>query len=296
MKTNSNFQILKQTVIVMSLMMGATSATLGQHSTVHQLPGLALAEKTAEIAPVVNQQLVTVHVTEGQTVTKGQLMATLEYGVSRAEFEAAKAIADDRSGVNIAQIDVAQAQSRLERFQVALSTGAGNEMELNQAKDELKKALAILSQEESLLVRAKKTAETAAARVEGYIIRAPFAGIVTQQHVSVGNLVEAGMPVFSIVSANHLRVEMNLPLELFGKLEGGKTYEMTGGAPVSQHIKAKLKFVSPMIDSASQSFRCVFVIDNQDMALPAGFPIQLSDQQVTKLLESRNANSAVVQN
>ncbi len=251
---------------------------------IRQMPGLALAEKTADIAAVVNQRLVTVHVAEGEQVKKGQLLGTLEYALSKAEFQAAKAIADDQSAVNVALIDAAEAQSRLERFHAALATGAGNEMEVRQAKDNYKKAMAIVDRERSQLVRAQKTAETAAAKVDAYIIRAPFSGIITEQHVSVGNMVETGHPIFSIVAADALKIELNLPLPLFGKLKAGEVYEMTGGVPVSKDVKAKLKFVSPVIDSASQSFRCVFTIDNRELGLPAGFPIQLSDDQVKKLM------------
>lgn len=251
---------------------------------IRQMPGMAMAEKTADIAAVVNQRLVTVHVSEGERVTKGQLLGTLEYALGKAEYQAAKAIADDRSAMNIALIDAADAESRLERFRAAMETGASNEMELREAEGVHKKALALVDRERSQMVRAQKAAETAAAQLDAYIIRAPFSGIVTEQHVSVGNMVETGRPIFSIVAADALKVELNLPLELFGKLKDGEVYEMTGGVPVSKVIQAKLKFVSPVIDSASQSFRCVFTIDNKEAGLPAGFPIQLSEEQMKKLM------------
>ena len=256
-----------------------------------QMPGLALADQTADVAAVVNQRLVTVHVAEGERVTKGQLLATLEYSLGKAEYQAAKAIADDRSAINIALIDAAEAQSRLMRFQAALETGASNEMEVREAEGAHKKAMALVDRERSQLVRAQKAAETAAAQLESYIIRAPFSGIITEQHVSIGNMVELGRPIFSIVAADSLKVELNLPLQLFGKLKDGEVYEMAAGVPVSKSIKAKLKFVSPVIDSASQSFRCVFTIDNKETSLPAGFPVKLSEEQIEKLLPPENEES-----
>jgi len=250
---------------------------------IRQMPGLAMAEKTADIAAVVPQRLVTVHVSEGERVTKGQLLGTLEYALGKAEYQAAKAIADDQSAMNIALIDAADAESRLQRFRAAMETGASNEMEMLEAEGEHKKALALVDRERSQLVRAQKAAETAAAQLDAYIIRAPFSGVVTEQHVSVGNMVETGHPIFSVVAADTLKVELNLPLQLFGKLEAGQEYQMSGGVPVSKVVTAKLKFVSPVIDSASQSFRCVFTIDNREQGLPAGFPIQLSEKQIKKL-------------
>jgi len=101
-----------------------------------QMPGLALAEQTANVSAVVSERLLEMHVKEGQRVRKGQLLATLNFAIQRAEFEAAKAIAEDTSGVKIAMVDVKEAESRLQRFRRALISGAGNQMELTNAENE----------------------------------------------------------------------------------------------------------------------------------------------------------------
>ena len=277
--------------ITCSIVLGlACAVSANGQMELRQMPGLAMAAQTADVAAVVNQRLVTVHVAEGERVTKGQLLGTLEYTLGKAEYEAAKAIADDRSAMNIALIDAAEAESRLERFRSALESGASNEMELREAEGNYQRAQALVDRERSQMVRAQKAAETAAAQVNAYIIRAPFSGVVTEQHVSVGNMVETGHPIFSVVAADTLKIELNLPLQLFGSLKAGQEYEMSGGVPVSKVVTAKLKFVSPVIDSASQSFRAVFMIDNKKMGLPAGFPIQLSDEQVEKLMPKPEEN------
>ena len=244
-----------------------------------QITGLALAEQSAEVATIVSQRMVEVHVNEGQAVSKGQLLATLEYSVALAEFQAASAIANDESSVNVARIDARESRDRVLRFQTAVQNGAGNEMELEIAQNEFNKAMALLEREKSRLISAAKSAETAKARQEAYFIRAPFDGIVTEQHVHVGNMVQNGDVIFSIVAPSRLRAELNLPLELFGKLKQGENYDIQAGVPVQRTLQARLKFVSPTIDSASQTFRCIFEIDNKDNSLPAGFPVQLTQSQ-----------------
>jgi hypothetical protein len=37
-----------------------------------------------------------------------------------------------------------------------------------------------------------------------------------------------------------------------------------------------LKFVDPIIDSGTQTFRCVFEIENSDRKMPAGFGVRLA--------------------
>lgn len=260
-----------------------------------QIPGLALAEKNADIATVVSQQLTNVRVKEGDSVRKGQLLATLEYTVVLAEYEAAKAIANDRSGVEVAMVDVQETQGKMQRMEGAFSSGATNSLEIQEARNNHTKALAILKQQQSLLKLAGKSAETAKAQVEAFMIRAPFDGVIVEQHYSVGNFVKSGEPVFSIVAPSVLRAELNLPLELFGKLQAGESIQLTAGAPVSQTIDARLKFVSPSIDSASQTFRCVFVIENDNQQLPAGFPVELGDQQLSEIAaRSKGSTTPVV--
>lgn len=251
-----------------------------QYEPVRQITGLALAEQTAEVATTVSQRMNEVHVAEGQSVKKGQLLATLEYSVSQAEYEAAEAIANDESAVNVARIDAREARDRVLRFQQAVQNGASNQMELEIANNEFNKAMARLKSEKSRLVSAAKDAETAKAKQEAYFIRAPFDGIVTEQHVHIGNMVKGGDVIFSIVAPSRLRAELNLPVEYFGSLKQGESYEVLAGQPVQQTLQARLKFMSPAIDSASQTFRCVFEIDNQSLGLPAGFSVQLTQSQL----------------
>lgn len=264
-------------------------AELSDYQNVRQITGLALAEQSAEIATTVSQRMIEVHVEEGQAVKKGELLATLEYTVARAEFEAANAIAKDESSVNVARIDAREKRDRVLKFQMAVQNGVGNKMELEIAQNEFNKAMALLKREKSRLVSAAKSAETAMARQEAYFIRAPFDGIVTEQHVHIGNMVKNGDVIFSIVAPSRLRAELNLPLELFGKLQQGETYEIEAGVPIQRTLQARLKFVSPTIDSASQTFRCIFEIDNRDNSLPAGFPIQLTQTQFQDALQGASS-------
>ncbi|MEM9940614.1 MAG: efflux RND transporter periplasmic adaptor subunit [Planctomycetota bacterium] len=280
--------------LILILALSSLSVHDGQAQDLRQMPGIANAHRSANIAAVVDQQLFEVHVSEGEMVRKGQLLATLEYSVSRAEYEAAKAIAEDQSSVYVAQMDVHEAKDRLERFEFALQTRASNQMEVRQAKIRLEKTKAILNQQKARLTQAQKTAETAKARMEAYHIRAPFDGQITRQFVTVGNLVKSGQPVFSIVDTSKLRVEMNLPLELFGAVENGDTLDLVSDVPHPTHLQAKLQFVSPTINPGSQSFRCLFEIPNNKRQYPAGIPVTISATEVNRLVQkTRPANRSI---
>jgi len=281
-----NVQTLKYTAALclafvanVAMAQSLETGSLG-YEPVRQISGLALAEQTADISTTVSQRMNQVHVEEGQSVTKGQLLATLEYSVSMAEYEAAKTIAEDKSAVNVATIEAREARDRVFRFQRAIQNGASNQMELETANNAFNKAMARLKSEKSRLVSASKSAETALARQEAYFIRAPFDGIITEQHVHIGNMVQGGDVIFTIVAPNRLRAELNLPIDLFGQMQQGESYEMEAGQPVGKTLDARLKFASPAIDPASQTFRCVFEIENEDLQLPSGFSVRLTEPQI----------------
>ncbi|MEM7457058.1 MAG: efflux RND transporter periplasmic adaptor subunit [Planctomycetota bacterium] len=269
-------------------------SSAAHHSIPRMMPGLAVASQSADLAVTVSQQLAEIHASEGQFVKSGALLATLENGVARAEYEAALAIAQDTSAVEAARIDVDAAKRKLERIQEAAASGASNPVEVRAVQNDHLKARAALQIEESRLTRAIKIAETARCRLEAFNVRAPFDGIVTRCFIGVGNMVAPGEPVFSMIAADTLRIELNLPIEFFGRLQQGESYELSGGAPVSKTFRAELEFVSPAIDAATQSFRCVFVVDNGQQDLPSGFPAQLSPRQARQLLHRIRTDAAEV--
>ena len=80
-----------------------------------------------------------------------------------------------------------------------------------------------------------------------------------------------------------LIVELNLPLQLFGKLKPGQSYRLTAETPVSRDIEAKLMFVSPIVSSASQTFLAKFEVTNDGFELPSGFTVKLADKELTSI-------------
>ncbi|GMR17181.1 MAG: efflux RND transporter periplasmic adaptor subunit [Gammaproteobacteria bacterium] len=62
-------------------------------------------------------------------------------------------------------------------------------------------------------------------QLEYTVVRAPFAGIVAQRHVEVGELVSPGQPVMSGLSLQSLRVNVNVPQSMFDPIrEIGKAF------------------------------------------------------------------------
>lgn len=274
------------------------SNSFGQESArttkIRQIPGVATATQSADLSANIPSQLLQLLVAEGDRVQAGQLLATLDYRKAKAAYDAARSAAQDDSAYNLAAIDFQEMQVRLQRIETALVSGASNEAELELARNQYQRAVTKLEFEKNRSDQAKHNMQVLRWELEDYLIRAPFDGLVTQIKSAVGNQVQPGESVLELVHYAELSVELNLPLQLFGKLKAGQTYQLFAESPVSRNVEAKLTFVSPIVSSASQTFLSKFEISNRDFQLPSGFTVRLADDELKTITDSMPETSEII--
>ena len=81
--------------------------------------------------------------------------------------------------------------------------------------------------------------------------------------------------ILILADLDPLEAQLNLPVQMYGKLTVGETYTLVADDLIGGELKGRLKTISPIIDTASQTFRCVFSIPNPGLRLPAGFTVHL---------------------
>ena len=91
-----------------------------------------------------------------------------------------------------------------------------------------------------------------------------------------GALLTSQDPILVLVDHDTLEARVDLPAELYGELELGRTYTLIAEAPVNTELPGTLLGIEPVIDTASRTFRCVFEISNPEAKLPAGFTVFLA--------------------
>jgi multidrug efflux pump subunit AcrA (membrane-fusion protein) len=100
-------------------------------------------------------------------------------------------------------------------------------------------------------------------------------GLIVQIHQKAGATVDCTLPIVTIASLETLEVELYVPVQRYCTLKPGGQASLISSAPVNRDIAATVRSVSPVIDSASNTFRCVLIINNTDRKLPAGFSVVL---------------------
>lgn len=244
----------------------------------HSLQGLTKPRKYSELTAKVAGGIKTVFVKEGDVVPQGTPLAVIDDQSAVAAVKVAQVKANQDAAIERSRLDFQIEDERLERLKSAVNFNATSDLELWEKK-------AVRDQRRAILDEANEVAELAQAQLmqaqvelANHKIVAPFTGQIIQIMKKAGTVPQLGEPVVIIADLSELEVEMHLPLSHFGKINVGDRLQLSAQQPVSRMIEAKVISVSPLINPTSNTFRCLFVIDNSDENLPAGFAVTLQSE------------------
>ena len=246
-----------------------------------EAPGSVIAVATAQVAARTTGTATQVAVREGDSVKRGQLLATLDETELLARRDSARAAAQQASAgvteatraVSVAQAQADIAQKTYDRYvylrdQKSVSRQEFDEIEAKQraAQAGLEQAKARLQQAGAGKMQAESEAR-AAEEVAGYArVVAPFAGRVVRRTVEPGSLITPGTPLFVLEDTSRYQLDVTLSAEAVtagagssasirrgtlarvqfdtipGKSFSGKVAELEAGAdPASHTVRARIE-------------------------------------------------------
>ena len=160
----------------------------------------------------------------------------------QAEAALAEALARER-----------QADEDFERVSGLLESGSASQREYDQS-------LAARDAASARVKAARSSVATAKQQVEYTLVRAPYAGIVTERHVEVGETVGVGQPLMSGLSLEALRVVVDVPQQIATEVrKNPAAFIITDEG----RVEASSVTIFPFAHSASNTFRV-------RLELPAG--------------------------
>lgn len=255
---------------------GPGSNLLYSTQTIEMLPGIAHPLQVAEISAAADGPLWKLFVAEGDTVSTDTVMALIDNRVALASVIAAQSSADRKAMLEAANAKVSLAEQFLNRIEQAASKKAASGLEVDEAKSRLSEAKAALQEGRESQRDAIARLKIEQARLETYEIRAPFQGTVIKISPHLGETVSRGAPIVKIADINRLRAELYVPLALATLQKVGEIVELRADLPNRPLLNAKIVFIAPLVDAATQTIRVVVEIENSDKQLPAGFAVRLS--------------------
>jgi membrane fusion protein (multidrug efflux system) len=189
-----------------------------------------------------------------------------------------EATAEQVAAVRTAEANRADARSAYERAQRLVERGLLAPVELQNAETRLKVAEAAYQSavDSTKSVRAglqDRRASLALARkkLDDAVIRAPFAGLVSERLVQAGEMIRENTPVATIVQVDPLKLRTAVQEKFAALITPGLGVRFRVESMPGDDFRGKVAFVSPAVDPATRTFSVEAVVENKDRRLKPGF-------------------------
>ena len=157
------------------------------------------------------------HVTDipvnvGDRLAEGDVIAVLDVERLRWQVQQARAsVAQSEAGLAVARARADLAQRRLERAEGLRESTAFSQAQRDDARGEADIAAAQVQVAQAALEEARARLDTAEDDYARGTVLAPFDGVVEERHADLGEAVQPGGPVVTLVSEKALEVEADVP-------------------------------------------------------------------------------------
>jgi RND family efflux transporter MFP subunit len=229
--------------------------------------------QTIEVRSSVAGRIEKIPVRRGELVKKGQVLVTLESSAERAAAESARYRADAEGALEVAQAKLAYARKKWERRRDMHAEKLMSGQERDDAEGEMRTAEAELKLAEDNQRVAALEADEQAALLTRRTIRAPFGGVIADQLLYAGEVIEPNdpkKPILKLAQLDPLRVHVILPRTVFGKVKRGMRVTITPELTTTKPVEGTVTLLDSLIDAASGTFGVFLDVPNPDAAIPAG--------------------------
>ena len=223
--------------------------------------GEILPETEVQVASKVSGRVTSVSVKTGSSVSKGQVLFTLEDNDYRNSWRNAAA------ALKVAQVNKDQAKDHNERMKKLFSEAVISESEMEQSDHALASATAQLEQ-------AQVVNDTAQENMSNVIITAPVAGQVANLNISEGEIASPQTSQITIVNMQSSKVKVNLSENMVNRVKVGQRIKMSVDA-VGSMIEGTVSNIAPQIDPTSKTFPAEISISNPGGKLRGGMVVKL---------------------
>lgn len=222
-----------------------------------RLTGTLRGDREADLAANASGRVLTTAVERGAQVKPGQVLAVLD--VRALSLSAREAQANASS----ARTQEEQAQAECERYEQLKQKGAISDLEYQQKVMQCR-TLPLSAQ------AATARAALAAQNVGDGIIRAPFAGVIAERFIEVGQFVRQDSKVVTIVAVDPIRLEIAIPEAEAAKITEGAELDFGVAAHPGRRFAGKIRFISGVVRRATRDLVVEAVVENSERLLMPG--------------------------
>ena len=259
-----------------------------------RVTGTLTAAEEAEVAAETTGRVTGTPVERGSRVSEGSPLITLsqveaqaaasdaEASVSQLEarlaiepgeafsIDGVPEVAAAKAARDLAEAEFGRIRSLLEQKVVSQAEFDQRRTQVEATGSQYRAARNAAQQQFRMLEGAKARLALSRKALGDTVVRAPFAGLVMERKVSVGDFVTRGTKVVTVVKIAPLRVELTVPEQSAGLIAPGQTVRLTVDAFPGRDFEGEVRFVSPAFRPDQRALTVEAVVPNLDDALKPG--------------------------
>jgi membrane fusion protein, multidrug efflux system len=221
------------------------------------LSGTLTPDRAAQLRAQAAGAILALYVDEGAPVNAGQPVALID------TLSLAEVARSARSQLVSAQLSADVARRNYERFTSLHNAGAIADRDLEVAHNQSVAAEAVMADARSKLTTADKQMANAT-------VRAPFAGVVSTRPVSVGDVLQVGNPIMTVVDPTELQLEASVAAEFIGQIKIGTKVDFSVNGNSAHVFSGRVARINPTVDSVTRQVRLYITVPNHDRTLAGG--------------------------
>lgn len=264
----------------------------GEMAASNTLAGQVTPIESVQVFPMLAGQVQTLSVAEGDMVSKGQTLFTVDtstvtstLGALQQSYNATKvatdqAIASAQLGVQNAQLAVDQAQTSLDNTNALFEVGAASSQQVTQAQQGLQQAQAALQQAQAGVQQAQASQQSSLAQIQASIdqiqaqaalgtVTAPVSGKVTAVNVTLGGMAAQSSPAVVIAEDNALMVSVFASENVRGGLQAGDVADVTIESISAEPMQCAIRTVAETANAQTSLYEITLYLPD-DVNPPIG--------------------------
>ena len=233
-----------------------------------EVEGFTEPYRQVELAAADTGLIDTIYAREGQAVSAGELVATLDQQLLEASQRIAQRHVDAVGKLDSARAELQLREARATKFRTLLTRSHATREEVDRAEIErdIAAAAVVMAEEEREIRRLER--DRIDVQLDRRTVRSPIDGIVIERHKDSGEFVSPADPiVMTVVQLDPLLATFNVPED--AELIEGDAAEVTL-LKDERTVTAQIDFVSPVIEADSGTVRVRVRIPNSDRSIRAG--------------------------
>lgn len=238
--------------------------------------GYITARQIATVSAQVMGLLVSVDVEEGMSVEKGQVLARIDDSQARIAFDLAKTrVATQESVLDGLRIEYADAVRELQRLENLKNFSS--ESQLTRAQTHAAKLRNSIRRAETELTATHFQVAQQQSLLHDYVIRAPFAGIITGKNAQAGEIIAPSSAgggftrtgICTIVDMDSLEIQVDVNEAYIGRVYQGQPVAAVLDAYPDWKIPARVITLIPTADRAKATVRVrIRILEKSSKILP----------------------------